>query len=58
MAGGGGGSGGGGGIGAWRVEGEGGKAKLGRCGARGEVRMMGAWEAGVLGRTGVSRGEH
>lgn len=57
MAGGGGGSGGGGGTGARRVEGEGGKAKLGRCGGRREVGMTGAWEARVLGRIGVSRGE-
>lgn len=56
MAGGGGGSGGGGGIGDWRLEGEGAKAKLGKCGGRGGGGMMGAWDAGVLGGVVGSRG--
>lgn len=54
MAGAGSGSGGGGGIGAWRLEGEGGKAKLGECGGRGGDGMPGTWDARVLGGLGVS----
>ena len=50
-------SGGGGGIRAWRLEGEGRKAKSGRCGGRGGG-VMGAWDEGFLGGgTGGSKGE-
>lgn len=52
----GGGSGGGGGTGAWRLEGEGGKAKLGECGGGGGGGTIGAWDATGLGGTGVSTG--
>lgn len=57
MAGGGGGSGGGGGTGVWRLEGEGGKAESRRCGGEGGGGTVEAWDAGVLGGIGGSRGE-
>lgn len=60
MAGGGGGGGGGGGTGAWRLEGEGGKAAPRRCGAGDGGGRTGGWDEGVLaGEIGDSSGgEH